>query len=419
MRGSITLHKQKALLWGVAIVGAGILGYWFQSSYNTIQVTTAYVAQDRLTSSIQTTGKVTTKLDQTVFALSNGTLSQYSLEVGSVVAKGQVVGRIDKSDITSKVNQLQAQLEAERANLAKLQKGTDQDLIKQYEEVRLQQELRVQTAKREWEQAQKLFHTGGLSKEALAKQEEQYLLAQSALKEATHQLVLQKKGTPIEDIHANAARIKQIEVQIAEMERDLLKDKIIAPIDGTIIHTAVKNGQYLQPGSELFTVGDVEQVKITADVNESVAWKIRTGQEARISGSVMGSKSMKAQVTQIAPVADTKVSSNQVEKTTVEVTLVPIERDHALKPGYNVDIEIFAEEAPHALLIPLEAVRYEKDGSRYVWKAVDGYAQKQAIETALESEEVVEIRKGLQKNEQVIINPPEGIDEHARLDINE
>lgn len=190
------------------------------------------------------------------------------------MTKGQVVGRIDKSDITSKINQLQAQLEAEQANLAKLQKGSDLDLFKQYEE------LRLQTAKREWEQAQNLFQTGGLSLESLRKQEEAYLLAQSALKEATHQLALQKKGTPTEDIQASAARIKQIQVQIAEMERDLLKDKIIAPIDGTVIRTAVKNGQYLQPGSELFTVGDIGQVKIAADVNESSAWKLRTGQKS-------------------------------------------------------------------------------------------------------------------------------------------
>lgn len=124
-------------------------------------------------------------------------------------------------------------------------------------------------------------------------------------------------------------------------------------------------------------------------------------------------------MTQIAPVADAKISSNQVEKTTVEVTLVPLEHDHALKPGYNVDIQINVEEPSLALQIPLEAVRYEKDSSRSVWKIKDGHAQKQEIETSLENEEFVAIQKGLQKDEQVIINPSEGIHEHARLDVDE
>lgn len=258
-----------------------------------------------------------------------------------------------------------------------------------------------------------------MPKDQLQRQKDQLLLAESALKAATHYVALHQKGTPKEDITASLARIKQIQVQIAELQKDLLKDKIISPIDGTIIRCAVKNGQYLQPGSELFTVGDLNQLKIVADVHESNVWKIQPGQKALIHGSVIGNNTIQAKVTQISPVADTKITSNQVEKTIVQVTLEPLDQVGILKPGYNVDIRITIDEAPQALQIPVEAVLYEKDGSRYVWKVENHRARKQMIETALENDSVIEIKKGLKKNEQVVINPSVGIQEDVRVEVME
>ncbi|MGD8191941.1 efflux RND transporter periplasmic adaptor subunit [Brevibacillus ginsengisoli] len=391
---------------GVAAVGIGGFLFLTSSSSKGVPVQVAAVTKGELKNLVLTSGQIKVQKDTTLYAQSNGTLRNFQLQEGDQVRAGQVVGIIDMSDMDSKILDLEAQIQLQEANLSKAQKGIEPEELSQFQERVNQSERDYQTALNEFKRTEQLYQSSAITKQELDKGHDSLLKAESDLEISKQNLALKKKGVAKEEVQTYLATIHKLQVEKGELEKDRVHRNLIAPAEGSVLSTYVKNGQSLSKGNEVILIGDVSNLVVEADVDESDVHKIKLGQVATIQGSSLGKEVVKAKVTRIAPTSTTKKDS-QTDKNRVVVTLELIEKSSVLKPGFHVDVNIEVEKAANTLQVPIEAVQQADDGSSYVWVTKNGTATKQKIEPGIENELFMQIKSGVNLADKVILNPPE------------
>lgn len=402
----------------VVLLGVGYVGLSMMGSGQAMgmPVNIGTTTKSTLESKILTSGVVIVEDKQKQYANVTGTLREFVVKEGDKVKKGQVIAKIDTSDVDSKILDIEAQMELARANLAKAQVGNEPEEVAQENERVLQAQREYDTAKKEYDRMHQLFTSGASTQQELDKAKSQVDSTLSTLNVAKQQLSLKKKGPRKEEIASQQAQINKLQVERGQLEKDRIQSVLIAPADGTIIAVAADNGQYVNKGTEILTLANLDNLLIQADINESDVNKMKAGQSAVIEGTTLGKQKLNAKVTRIAPTATTtQSSSGQGEKTRVKVTLTPEGDLSALKPGFHVDINISVQKIDNALQVPIEAVQQDADGSTFVWVAANGVAKKQKIETGTENELFSHVKSGLNGDEQIILSPVDSLSDGAPI----
>ncbi|KQL44948.1 RND transporter [Brevibacillus choshinensis] len=394
----------------VGVVGVNMMG---SKQAMGLPVNIGVATKSALESKILTSGVVTVEDKQKLFTNVTGTLREFSVKEGDKVKKGQVIGKIDTTDVESRILDLEAQLELAKANLAKVQAGNEPEEVAQERERLSQAQREYDTNKREYDRISQLHASGASTLQELDKAKSAVDSSLSTLNVAKQQLALKQKGPRKEEVASQQAQINKLLVEKGQLDKERVQSVVVAPADGTVIARAADNGQYVNKGTEILTLANLDHLLIEADINESDVNKLGLGQSAVIEGTTLGKQKLNAKVSRIAPIATTtQSSSGQGEKTRVKVTLEPTSSElAALKPGFHVDINITVEKIENALQVPIESIQQDTDGSTFVWVAANGAAKKQKVETGMENELFSHIRSGLNGDEQIILSPSDGMAE--------
>ncbi|CAM3285917.1 efflux RND transporter periplasmic adaptor subunit [Brevibacillus invocatus] len=401
------------VLLGVGTVGMNMMGSQ-QAMGMPVQIATP--SKSALESKILTSGTVIVEDKQKQYANVTGILREFVVKEGDKVQKGQVIAKIDTSDVDSKILDLEAQIGLAQANMAKAQTGNEPEELAQEQERVLQAQRDYDTAKKEYDRMNQLFASGASTQQELDKAKSQLDSNLSSLNVAKQQLALKQKGPRKEEIASHQAQINKLQVERGQLEKERVQSVVIAPADGTVIAVAADNGQYVNKGTELLTLANLDNLLIQADINESDVNKLKLGQNATIEGITLGKQKLDAEVARISPIATTtQSSSGQGEKTRVKVMLKPTGELSALKPGFHVDINISVEKIDDALQVPIEAIQQDENGSTFVWVASNGIAKKQEVETGMENELFSHIKNGLSGDEQIILSQTDALSEGASI----
>lgn len=401
------------VLLGVGTVGMNMMGSQ-QAMGMPVQIATP--SKSALESKILTSGTVIVEDKQKQYANVTGILREFVVKEGDKVQKGQVIAKIDTSDVDSKILDLEAQIGLAQANMAKAQTGNEPEELAQEQERVLQAQRDYDTAKKEYDRMNQLFASGASTQQELDKAKSQLDSNLSSLNVAKQQLSLKQKGPRKEEIASQQAQINKLQVERGQLEKERVQSVVIAPADGTVIAVAADNGQYVNKGTELLTLANLDNLLIQADINESDVNKLKLGQNATIEGITLGKQKLDAEVARISPIATTtQSSSGQGEKTRVKVMLKPTGELSALKPGFHVDINISVEKIDDALQVPIEAIQQDENGSTFVWVASNGIAKKQEVETGMENELFSHIKNGLAGDEQIILSQTDALSEGAPI----
>jgi membrane fusion protein, multidrug efflux system len=99
--------------------------------------------------------------------------------------------------------------------------------------------------------------------------------------EKQDELWKQKIGTEIQYLQAKSNK-ESLEKKMATLEEQVRMSKIISPINGTIDGVNIRIGQTVAPGMNAITVVNFSNLKVKAEVAESYASRIKTGDEVLI-----------------------------------------------------------------------------------------------------------------------------------------
>lgn len=146
------------------------------------------------------------------------------------------------------------------------------------------------------------------------------------------------------------AQIQQAQSAIEESKEILSKTVIRAPITGTIGRRNAEVGMQVNSNAQLFTIGDLSQVRVEVVLTEDLLNRVRIGQPARIYvGSGSSQQVLEARMSRISPFLDPVTRSTEAQ---IDVR----NPGNTLNPGRFVTVDLLYGESRTSTLVPNSAV---------------------------------------------------------------
>jgi len=384
------------LLVAVLIVGALAAGGWFYAQRVQAEtVRTVSVASESGGASpgavLNASGYVTARRRATVSSKVTGKVIEVLIEEGQAVRKGQIVARLDDSQLRASLAVAKAQVEAARRSTAE-------------DEARLREAQLTQ---------------GRL----------QALIKENVVGRAE----VDTANAQVESLTARIAMAKQqvevAETQVRAIETDLNDMTVRAPFDGVAISKDAQAGEMISPVSAgggftrtgIGTIVDMSSLEIEVDVSESYINRVRPSQPVEAVLDAYPDWRIPAHVITTVPSADR-------QKATVRVRIGfdkpegSAQLDTRILPDMGVKVSFFAEKAaepaaavPKArLLVPKAAVR-SANGQSIVFVVRDDRVERRAVKVGATEGDRTEILSGLSVGDRVVVEGPDTLADGARV----
>ena len=183
---------------------------------------------------------------------------------------------------------------------------------------------------------------------------------------------------------------------------------IFAYASGTVVERKVTQGQYVNAGDTLFTVADLNQVWIKADVYEEQLPQIRQGQEVEITAESLPNKILHGHVDFIEPAANPQTR-------TVPVHVHVANPGMRLLPGMFVNATFVSRAAQTVIVIPRSAL-LDTGTRKLVYLArPNGVFEAREVQVGTPSEDLFPVSSGLALGDEVVLNGNFLIDSQAHL----
>ena len=329
---------------------------------------------------LNASGYVTARRQATVSSKVTGKVVETLVEEGMKVEAGQVLARIDSSNVEKNLHLAKAQLESAKSALGE----TKANLIQ---------------AERELRRISKL-----------------------AADNAASRVELDRTDTEAKALTAKLARqtadIAVSEREVALWEQQVDDTVIRAPFGGVVTTKNAQPGEMISPMSVggftrtgICTIVDMSSLEIEVDVNESYINRVEPGQRVEATLDSYPNWQIPAKVIAIIPSADR-------QKATVKVRVGFEKLDPRILPDMSVKVAFQStgekSMARRSVTIPKAAVR-QHDGRDIVWLVRDGRVERRAVTLGAAQGDEVTVAAGVSGGERVVVDGPVNLADGASV----
>jgi Cu(I)/Ag(I) efflux system membrane fusion protein len=180
-----------------------------------------------------------------------------------------------------------------------------------------------------------------------------------------------------------------------------------SPVDGFVMTKNAVRGGRVMPSDTLFEIGGLSRVWVLADIYESEAAAVHTGDVARMTLAYLPGREWPGRVSFIAPVLDEATR-------TVKVRIDFANPDAALKPGMFADV-LLDRPLGRVLTVPDSAVMTTGTRSLVFVAKGGGRFEPREVKAGPRVDAWSEIRGGLEAGESVVTQANFLIDSESRL----
>ncbi len=273
-----------------------------------------------------------------------GRIESRLVSEGERIKSGQVIAKLDSTDLGQEVAIRKADENAAAAVLAELEAGFRPEEISQAEAVLDLAKADAKRLESDFNRQKELFKNTVISAREFEATETAMLAANARVREAQARLTLLRKGPRIEQIDAARARHEQAKQARKLAEIRMGYTVLTAPASGLVLSDHVEAGEYVIPGTPVVTVGDIEHAWLRGYINETDLGRVKIGQPVRITADTWPGKVYDGKVSFISDEAEftpknvqtTKERTKLVYRIKVDIPNPSME----LKPGMPADAEI-------------------------------------------------------------------------------
>lgn len=413
------------------------------------QKNTVLVKKGSVNVRITATGTVKPVSEVKVSPKTTGLIKQLLVKQGDVVKEGQILAKMDDSNLLGQIEAargtyLMAQDNYEKIlngyrpqeiAISKLQEKRAQDIVRQAEQniirLRAQAESLTQQSIRDdtlSERQTYLETQGAVSDQDRLNAETQAKMTRAQLEAATRELAqaeailaqnkaehdaasqqaeLTKIGNRKEDILSAKHAVMQAKGSLNNLMSQLNDMTIKAPFDGVITQKYADSGAIVTPTTSAATTSATSSsivalagsLEIVAQVAETDIGKIKIGQDVEIISNAFPDKTYHGKVTQIAPEA---VVTQNV--TTFEVhTSIDDDNKQRLLSGMNVSARFVGGTMDDAILVPTVCVMSKHGKTGVLVPDTDGSPKFKPIKTGPSEEAITVVMRGLKDGDRVFL----------------
>lgn len=332
---------------------------------------------------------------------------------GTIVKKGDYVGRLDPSSVNEQVLDARLNLEAAQSKYTQQQLDTTLSLKQERNSIK---DLQFTMEETRLELKQSIYEPPATIKKLEINLEK----AERDLKEKLENYTIKKR-------QANAKMV-EVGTQVSKINKelkdllDLLKSFTIFS-DGNGMITYMKNwdGSKKKVGSSISpwepsiaTLPDLTKMESKTYANEVDIRKIKKGLFVKVGFDAFPDVEIDGVVTDVANVGENKRGSD------IKVFQVMIKLNGTndnIRPGMTTSNKILTFERKDVLSIPLEAI-FSQDTITYVYKKTGFSVSKKQVKIGDSNNDSVIIIEGLTEKDVVYLNKPEGYDDVKIAQLN-
>lgn len=379
-------HEKRALLMnksvayryarilGRAIVVAGIAGFIvYRTKFAPVSVIGYSVGKGDVVAEAMGTGTVGVRTRAVIGSRIQGRVVELGADQNDRVSKGQMLVRLDDSDLARQAEMAEAGLAATRATLERVR--ADGDRAKA-----VLDQARLSNRRFEELRAAQSVSQSDLDKslEGLRVAEADVARAKAAVEEAVRQ-------------------VETAEKTVAYRKALVDETRIASPFDGLIVRRDREIGDIVVPGAPVFDLIDPQVVWVSAWVDESRMAEIRRDQPARIVFRSEPEVEYPGRVARVGREVDRETREYVVD---VFVDRLP----SAWALGQRADVHIRTGSRRDVVVVPPRYVTWVEGGAG-VFREIDGVARWTPVETGIRGREGLEILGGLGIGD-VVFAPP-------------
>jgi HlyD family secretion protein len=260
-------------------------------------------------------------------------------------------------------------------------------------------------AKRERDRYERLFKTGGISRQAYEQTEKAEITGTSELEAARS-----RARAAAYEVDLSRARLLTAEKSLGKTEGLIT---VLSPVSGRVLKIQEKSERVVPAGTPLLVLGDPARLEVVVDLLSSEAVRVRPGMPV-ILENWGGDQPLRAKVRLIEDQGFTKVSALGIEEQRVNVIADFVDPPGPLGDDYRVEVRIVIWEGRDTLKVPAGALF--RSGTKWaVFADQGGRARKQIVEVGHRTSREAELVKGLKEGDWVISHPTNQIEEGVRI----
>ena len=202
--------------------------------------------------------------------------------------------------------------------------------------------------------------------------------------------------------------LESAKAQLSGNEIQLGYTRITAPFDGLIVQRAVKFGETVTAGQQLFRISDFDPLLCVIGVPERDLARLSVGQPAVLRVEAFPGEQFQGRVLRISPVVDAATG-------TIRVTL-EVNRQGRLSPGMFAGVRLVTDVRQEALIMPKRALSLESLADS-VFVVEDGVAYRRNVTLGYEEDDRVEVASGLARGDRVIVVGQDGLTDATPVQI--
>jgi membrane fusion protein (multidrug efflux system) len=208
--------------------------------------------------------------------------------------------------------------------------------------------------------------------------------------------LVENDATSRSDLDNATTQLATSKAQLEEARARLERTRILAPISGVLNDTMVEEGEYVQTGTPVAEIVEIDTAKVVVDVPERDITFFKVGAEAEVFFSYQGQdESLTGMITFISELADQSTRS-----TSVEITLR--NKKGFLRSGQIVRVRLTRRVLEDAILIPLLAIIPTENGNA-VYVVNSKEAQRREVKIGAIKGDRVHVMQGLEPGDELII----------------
>ncbi|MEN8133566.1 MAG: efflux RND transporter periplasmic adaptor subunit [Pseudomonadota bacterium] len=251
----------------------------------------------------------------------------------------------------------------------------------------------------------------------LVTSQQEYLLAMNnlksleALQDSPFEGILKGARDLVRSSRERLVLLDVPEHQIRELEQTRQVKKslhIHSPVKGIAMKINVREGQYVTPKTELFTLADLSRVWVYAEIYENELPWVQVGDEAQMRLAGVPGRVFRGQVTYVYPYAEAKTR-------TIKARLEFENEDLLLKPDMFANVTIHAKRSIDAVVIPAPSVVRSGVREQVFVVRAPGKFEPREVELGVSSGPWVQVLEGLEPGEEVVTSALFLIDSESKL----
>lgn len=211
------------------------------------------------------------------------------------------------------------------------------------------------------------------------------------------------------ELDSAQAELQRLESTVKSAKLNLTRCSIKAPFDGTINKLDAKEGLLLNAGELVAVILDISSVKVSVGIPESDVDAVKKLKTFDVSIDALDGKTVKGRKVFLSKSPDSRARL-------YELQLTVNNPGEEILPGMFARVDIVKESVADGVSVPLYAV-VNRDNENFVFVEKEGTAQARLVELGIVEGWLIQISKGLEPGERVIVVGQRSLDEGQGLNV--